>query len=187
MIKRSSSIPRIRSEIPEEVATAFQQALKIRAHREDEIADGKQCKGVGLCEVCDEYERLVAIVDTALDLKAYELSPVDVFDAPPPPMWSAEKQADWDRARVQHVALAKAAGMEPVKKALLTDGCRAHANIRWAERYNKIPEPERRPAVPPVGISARDHPWDLRRSRLLAGDRCRAEEAASRVGSPWRL
>jgi hypothetical protein len=140
MIKRSSSIPRIRSEIPEEVATAFQQALKIRAHREDEIADGKQCKGVGLCEVCDEYERLVAIVDTALDLKAYELSPVDVFDAPPPPMWSAEKQADWDRARVQHVALAKAAGMEPVKKALLTDGCRAHANIRWAERYNKIPD-----------------------------------------------
>ena len=140
MVKRSSRIPRIRAELDEETAQAFKQALELRGHREDELADGKQCKGVGRCEICDEYERLVAVVDAALDVKPWQLSPVDVFDAPPPPMWSAEKQADWDRARVQHVALAKAAGMEPVKKALLTDGCRAHANIRWAERYNKIPD-----------------------------------------------
>jgi hypothetical protein len=140
MVKRSSSIPRIRAELDEETAQAFKQALKIRDHREEQLANDKACKGVGRCEICDEYERLVTIVDAALDLQAYELSPVDVFDAPPPPMWSAEKQADWDRARVQHVALAKAAKMGPVKKGLLTDGCRAQANIRWMERYGKIPD-----------------------------------------------
>jgi len=45
-------------------------------------------------------------VDTALDIKPDQLSPVDVFDGPAPPMWSAGKQADWDRARDQHVLLA---------------------------------------------------------------------------------
>jgi hypothetical protein len=139
MVKRSSSIPRIRAELDEETAQALKQALKLRGHREDELADGK-CKGIGRCEICDEYERLVAIVDAALDLKSYELSPVDVIDGPAPPMWSAVEQADWNRARVQHVALAKAAKMKPVTKGLLTDGCRGQINIRWVERHGKIPD-----------------------------------------------
>jgi hypothetical protein len=79
-------------------------------------------------------------VNTALDVRPWQLSPVDVVDAPPPPMWSAVEQADWDRARERHVELAKAAGMEPRKKGLITDGCRGQANIRWIERHNKIPD-----------------------------------------------
>jgi hypothetical protein len=141
MVKRSSSIPRrSHAEIPDEVAQAFKQALKIRDHREAQLADGEHCRGVGLCQTCDEYERLVAIVNTTLDVKSWETSPVDVFDSPGPPMWTDREQADWDRARDQHVALARAATMKPVKKGLLTDGCRAQANVRWVERYNKIPD-----------------------------------------------
>ena len=68
------------------------------------------------------------------------MSPLDVIDAPAPPMWSANEQAFWDRARDQHVTLAKAAKMKPVRKGLLTDGCRGQANVRWAERYAKIPD-----------------------------------------------
>ena len=30
--------------------------------------------------------------------------------------------------------------LEPVKKGLLTDGCRAQLNVRWIERYCKIPD-----------------------------------------------
>jgi len=140
MVKRSSRIPRIHAELSEETAQAFKQALRIRAHREDEIADGKQCKGVGRCEVCDQYEKLVATVDTALDLKASQLSPVDVVDGPSPPMWKDRQREDWDRAREQHVALAKAAGMEPRKQALFTDACRGQITIRWMERCLKIPD-----------------------------------------------
>jgi hypothetical protein len=140
VVKRSSSIPRIRADLSGETAQAFKQALKLRAHREAQLADDKHCRGVGLCEVCDKYERLVAMVDTALGVRPWQLSPIDVVDGPPPPMWSADKQADWDRAREQHVALAKAAGMEPLKKALITDPCRAQANIRWIERHGRIPD-----------------------------------------------
>ena len=57
MVKRSSRIPRIRAELSEETAQAFKQALKLRNHREEQLADDKHCKGVGLCEICDEYER----------------------------------------------------------------------------------------------------------------------------------
>jgi hypothetical protein len=131
---------RILAEISDEAAQAFKQALKIRDHRETQLADDKHCKGVGRCEICDEYERLVAIVNTALDIKPWELSPVDVIDGSPPPMWSADMQANWDRARDQHVALAKAAGMKPLKKALITDACRGQASIRWVERHCKIPD-----------------------------------------------
>jgi hypothetical protein len=140
MVKRKSSIPRIRSELSKEVATAFRQALKLRDHRETQLADDKACKGIGPCEVCDEYERLVGIVDAALGVKSYQLSPIDVFDGSAPPTWKTTQQADWDRAREQHVALAKAAGVEPRKKGLLTDGCRGQINIRWMERHCKIPD-----------------------------------------------
>jgi hypothetical protein len=130
MVKRSSSIPRIRAEMSDEVATAFRQALKIRNHREEQLADDKHCKGVGLCEMCDKYERLVAIVNTALDVRPWQVSPVDVVDAPAPPMWKDREREGWDRAREQHVALAKVAKMKPLKKALLTDACRGQAAIR---------------------------------------------------------
>ena len=93
-----------------------------------------------MCEVCDEYERLVAIVNAAVGVKAAELSPVDVIDGPPPPMWTDQRQADWDRARSQHVELAKAAGIKPRTQALLTDACRGQANVRWVERQGKIPD-----------------------------------------------
>jgi hypothetical protein len=99
MVKRTSNIPRTRAEIPEEVATAFKQALKVRDHRETQLADAEHCRGVGLCSACDEYERLVAIVNTALAVQPWQLSPVDVVDGPPPPMWKDQEQADWDRAR----------------------------------------------------------------------------------------
>ena len=91
MVKRSSGIPRIRAELSEETAQTFRQALKIRDHREAQLADGEHCQGVGLCEVCDKYERLVAIVDTARDIKTWELSPVDVIDGPALPMWTAQR------------------------------------------------------------------------------------------------
>jgi hypothetical protein len=126
--------------LPDEVLEAFKQALKLRAHREDEIADGKQCKGIGQCETCDEYERLVAVVDAALDVKPWQLSPVDVFDASPPPMWNDKWKEGWDRAREAHLALAKAAKIKPVPKGLIADGCRGQANVRWIERFGKIPD-----------------------------------------------
>src|SRR5262249_40495700 len=89
---------------------------------------------------CDEYERLVFTVDSALGVKPHELSPVDVFDASAPPMWKDEWRARWDRAREQHLMLAKAAKMKPVPKGLLTDGCRGQCNVRWIERYGRIPD-----------------------------------------------
>jgi len=55
-------------------------------------------------------------------------------------MWNDEWRARWDRAREQHLMLAKAAKMEPVKKGLLTDGCRGQANVRWIERHGRIPD-----------------------------------------------
>jgi hypothetical protein len=131
---------RVHAEINNEAAQAFKQALKIRGHREAQLADDKHCRGVGLCEVCDEYERLVAIVNTAFDVRTWKLSPVDVIDGPPPPMWKDREKADWDRARDQHVALAKAAGMKPRQRGLLTDGCRGQRNVRWIERHGKIPD-----------------------------------------------
>jgi hypothetical protein len=111
-----------------------------RDHRETQLADGEHCRGVGLCQTCDEYERLVAIVNTALDVKSWDLSPIDAFDAPAPPMWKDQEKAAWDRARDQHVMLAKAAKMKPVKKGLLIDACRGHMHVRWGERFCKIPD-----------------------------------------------
>jgi hypothetical protein len=72
---------RVHAEITNEAAQAFKQALKLRDHREAQLADDKHCRGVGLCEICDEYEQLVTIVNTALDVEPWELSPVDVIDA----------------------------------------------------------------------------------------------------------
>src|SRR5262249_4672299 len=118
----------------------FKQALKIRDHREAQLANDEHCPGVGKCQTCDEYESLVAIVDDALGLRSWEMSPVDVFDAPAPPMWDDRDKADWDRARDQHVMLAKAAGMKPREKGLFTDACRGHLNVRWGERHCKIPD-----------------------------------------------
>jgi hypothetical protein len=164
MVKRSSSIPRITAEISDEAAQAFRLALKSRDHREAQLADGKHCRGVGLCQTCDEYERLVAIVNTALDVRSWELSPVDVIDGPAPPMWTDREQADWDRARDQHVALARAAKTKPVKKGLLTDGCRAQANVRWIERHNKIPD------GPDVGKPFRLHEFQRDIIREIYGD-----------------
>jgi hypothetical protein len=132
----------VKAAMPQAAIDAFKKALKLREHRETQLADDTHCQGVGLCEVCDEYERLVAIVNTELDVRPWQLSPVDAFDAPPPPMWSDREQADWDRARGQHIALAKAAKMEPLKKGLLTDGCRGQCNVRWGERFCKVPDGE---------------------------------------------
>jgi hypothetical protein len=130
----------VKPALPDEVIGAFRQALKLREHREAQIADGDYCPGAGKCQTCDEYERLVAVVNTALEVRPHEMSPLDVVDASAPPMWKEEWQARWDRAREQHLMLAKAAKMKPVQKWMLTDGCRAQCNIRWIERYGKIPD-----------------------------------------------
>jgi hypothetical protein len=131
---------RVHAEINNDIAQAFKAALKIRDHREAQLADDKHCRGVGLCEICDEYERLVAVVDSAVAVEPWELSPVDVIDGPAPPMWTDQERAVWDRARDLHVLLAKSAKMKPSKKALLTDACRGHMNVRWGERFCKIPD-----------------------------------------------
>jgi len=130
----------VKPALPDEVIDAFRQALKLREHRETQIANHKHCPGAGRCETCDEYEKLVAVVNTALEIRPYELSPVDVFDASAPPMWKEEWQTRWDRAREKHLMLAKAAKMQPVRKGLLTDGCRGQCNVRWIERYGRIPD-----------------------------------------------
>ena len=106
-------------------------------------------------------------MDTALGIQSWQLSPVDVFDVPAPPMWKTTKQADWDRARVQHVALATAAGIEPVRKMLLlTDGCRGQLNIRWIERYGRIPDGPR--------VGQRLHMWPFQRD-IIRGIYCQPE------------
>src|SRR5262245_39186040 len=106
---------------------------------------------------------------------------VDTALAPAPPMWKDREKAAWDRARDQHVLLAKAAKMKPLEKGLITDGCRAQANVRWIERHSKVPD------GPNVGKPFRL--WEfqrdiirghLRRPCLLAGGRCRAEEETAR-------
>src|SRR5262245_35244592 len=130
----------VKASFPQAAIDAFKEALRLRGHREAQLANDKHCQGVGLCQTCDEYERLVAIVDTALAVKPHELSPVDVIDGPAPPMWEDREKAGWDRARDQHVALAEAAKMKPVKKGLLTDACRGYLNVRRGERHCKIPD-----------------------------------------------
>ena len=45
-----------------------------------------------------------------------------------------------NRPRDQHVLLAKTAKMKPLEKALITDGCRAQASIRWIERNAFVPD-----------------------------------------------
>jgi hypothetical protein len=140
MVKRWSSIPRVNVELADEVVDAFRQALKSREHRERQLADFRCCRGLGLCGICNEYERLVAIVDTALGVRPSKLSPVDVIYGPAPPTWTADEQADWDRARDQHLELAEAAKIEPRRKALLTDACRGHCNVRWIERHCLVPD-----------------------------------------------
>jgi hypothetical protein len=140
MVKRWSSIPRVNVELADEVVDAFRQALKSREHRERQLADFRCCRGLGLCGICNEYERLVAIVDTALGVRPSKLSPVDVIYGPAPPTWTADEQADWDRARDQHLELAEAAKIEPRRKALLTDACRGHCNVRWVERHCFAPD-----------------------------------------------
>jgi hypothetical protein len=139
--RSSSSIPRRSgAEIPDEVAQAFKAALKNRNHREVQIYDSDSCPGIGQCEICNAYERAVAIVDKALGIKPHELSPIDVADIPAPPMWDDRERADWARARAQHVDLARAAGIPPQPKALLTDICRGQYNIRWIERHCFVPD-----------------------------------------------
>ena len=66
MVKRLSRIPRTSVDLPDEVMAAFRQALKNRDHRERQLEDGDRCPGIGGCEVCGEYEQLVAIVDLHL-------------------------------------------------------------------------------------------------------------------------
>ena len=140
MVKRWSSIPRVNVELADEVVDAFRQALKSREHRERQLADFRCCRGLGLCGICNEYERLVAIVDTALGVRPSELSPVDVIYGPAPPTWTADEQAEWDRARDQHLELAEAAKIEHRRQALLTDACRGHCNVRWVERHCRVPD-----------------------------------------------
>lgn len=88
MAKGWSSIPRVNVELADEVVDAFRQALKSREHRERQLADFRCCRGLGPCGICNEYERLVAIVDTALDVRPSELSPVDVIYGLAPATWS---------------------------------------------------------------------------------------------------
>ena len=107
---------------------------------------------------------MVAIVDTALNVKPSELSPVDVVDGPAPPMWRDQDKADWDRAREQHVALADAAKIKPVEKALMTDACRGHLNVRWSERYCQIPD------GPSVGQPFRLHEFQREIIREIYAD-----------------
>ena len=164
MVKRLSRIPRTNVELPDEVMAAFRQALKIRDHRERQLEDGERCPGLGGCETCNEYERLVAIVDAALGVRPSELSPVDVIDGPAPPMWKDGQQADWDRARVQHVALAEAAKIKPRTKGLLTDACRGHCNVRWVERHCRVPD------GPFVGQPFRLHEFQRDIIRSIYGD-----------------
>ena len=131
----------VKPALPDAVIEAFKQALKLRGHREAQLEDGSRCPGAGECQTCDEYERLVFVVDSALGVKPHEMSPIDVCDGPPPPMWNDRRRASWDRARELHLMLAKAAKMKPVEKMLLlTDGCRGQANIRWIERHGRIPD-----------------------------------------------
>jgi integrase len=88
---------RVHAEINNDIAQAFKAALKIRDHREAQLADDKHCRGVGLCEICDEYERLVAVVDSAVAVEPWELSPVDVIDGPAPPMIGKPKSESSER------------------------------------------------------------------------------------------
>src|SRR5262245_26763282 len=80
-------------------AGAFKKALKLRDHREEQIANAETCPGIGHCATCDDYEKLVAIVGHELELKPWAIHPVDVGDVPPPPFWEDKHQAEWDRAR----------------------------------------------------------------------------------------
>ena len=185
MVKRWSSIPRVNVELADEVVDAFRQALKSREHRERQLADFRCCRGLGLCGICNEYERLVAIVDTALGVRPSKLSPVDVIYGPAPPTWTADEQADWDRARDQHLELAEAAKIEPRRKALLTDACRGHCNVRWVERHCRVPDgPSVGQAVSPPRVSAWHRPKHLRRLELLAGRRRGDEEWAPLSSGP---
>src|SRR4029453_3429129 len=80
MVKRWSSIPRVNVELAEEVVDPFREALKSREPRERQLADFRCCRGLGLCGIWNEYERLVAIVDTPLGVRPPTLSPRDAIN-----------------------------------------------------------------------------------------------------------
>ena len=79
-------------------------------------------------------------------------------------MWKDQEKADWDRARVQHVALAEAAKIKPRTKGLLTDACRGHCNVRWVERHCRVPD------GPLVGQPFRLHEFQRDIVRSIYGD-----------------
>jgi hypothetical protein len=126
--------------ISDTAAEAFKGALRLRDHREEQISSHEACPGIGRCETCDDYEKLVAIVRHELGLEPPDLHPIDVGDVPPPPFWSDKQQEAWDQARGLHVRICEAAKIEPVRKLRLTDADRGHMNIRWIERNAFVPD-----------------------------------------------
>jgi hypothetical protein len=142
---------------------AFVAALPLRAHREEAIGDHEACGGVDRCPTCDEYENLVGELAEALDLAPNEMNPLDVADVPAAPWLDALDAGKWVAARALYVDLCEAAGLEPVRRAEISDLHAGHRMVRWFERHCREVD------GPRIGKRLRLRPWQRAIVRRIYG------------------
>lgn len=143
---------------------AFAEALPLRLHREEQIASGKNCSGVGTCGTCDKYEDLVEQVGSALALTPDDWHPIDVTDCNPAPWFTDQDAERWQQAREVYRDLCDAAGIEPVTHCEISDTIRHQQIIRWMERHCRIPE------GPDLGKRPRLREWQRDAIRSIYGN-----------------
>jgi hypothetical protein len=164
MVKRISSAVTKKLKISQVAVDAFKEALPLRLHREEAIADYDACGGVGRCETCDRYEDLVLVLSLELKLRAAAISPIDAADVPPAPWLDEDKAEQWERARELYCLLCDAAGIDRAKRAEITDFVNHQRIIRWAERHCYVPE------GPDVGKRLRLRPFQRDIVRQIYGN-----------------
>jgi hypothetical protein len=119
---------------------AFVASLPLRPHRENAVGDHEACGGVDRCNICDEYENLVAELAEALALSPNETNPIDVADVPAAPWLDKIAAAKWEAARALHVELCEAAGVDPARHIQPSDLHLGHTMVRWLERHCRTPD-----------------------------------------------
>jgi hypothetical protein len=142
---------------------AFTAALPLRAHREEAIGDHSACAGVDRCRDCGRYEDLVAELAEALDLSPNEWNPLDVVDCPPAPWLDETEASKWTAARALYVELCDAGGIEPVRRADISDLHAGHRMVRWLERFCREVD------GPRIGKRLRLRPWQRDVVRRIYG------------------
>jgi hypothetical protein len=139
MVKRVSHVGK-HFKVSLAAAEAFREAMPLRPHREQALADHSACAGVDGCEKCATYEDYVQVITRELDLGVYSFHPIDAADVPSAPWFDAAQAQEWDRARELYLALCEAADVKPVKRVEIGDLIWANVVLRWIERTMRVPD-----------------------------------------------